>query len=710
MGASYNILGGGMATRRRKTKEEGERELLERALRLVSDHVGELGGASASAAVRALREAAERADRGPDFKRRARVLVLFADLAGYTPYSESRDPEEVSRFVGGLWDRLDHLVHARGGRVLQHLGDAVLAVWGEEKSREDDAERAFAAGLEMLDGLPAYLAELGLVAGASAPGGIRVGLHAGPAFAGPVGSLGEYAVLGDTVNTASRLQSAAAPGELVFSEAVLRLLPSPPERARELAPLRLKGKAEALAAWAIAAEAALPAAAATALAPSRASKGAPSSRPLRHRAFRPPAESEGPESTAFPSPLLELRAELEAAPRGVSLPRLLLIRASSDSGAGASALARGFAASLPPAWLRLGAVAPSEGGSSPGSLLRALAAAWAGVYESDGAAAARAKLEAARAGIPEPGSAGDAAAPSSCPSYPEGASLAEALGFGGARGSAKRGRTSPGAGAAIPPAAAGRELLVDWLLALGGERPRVLVLEELDEADSSSLAVLRAFLERPAPAPVLLLGTAAGPVELPGRVLDAEPEPSAAPPLDPCAELDRLERADLELLESGAVFGMAFWDTAISTRAAARLEELARRGFVAKSERSRIAGSGEWRFASRALRDSVYDRILLAERAERHEAAARWLLDHFGGAVGREGAFVARHFESAGRAAEAAALYAAAGDFAAERGDPEAAAALYRRALAAGGLEAGLAARVETAAMAAEAAAAAERP
>jgi class 3 adenylate cyclase/tetratricopeptide (TPR) repeat protein len=144
------------------------------------------------------------------------VTVLFADLTGFTPFSEARDPEEVRNFLTQYFDRSRAVIETFGGVVDKFIGDAVMAVWGATAANEDDAERAVRAGLELADAV----AKLG--SDNDVPElAVRVGVLTGEASVGPGGNE-RGLVVGDMVNTASRLQSIAAPGTVLVGESTRR--------------------------------------------------------------------------------------------------------------------------------------------------------------------------------------------------------------------------------------------------------------------------------------------------------------------------------------------------------------------------------------------------------------------------------------------------------------------------------------------------------
>src|SRR5690349_24466358 len=87
--------------------------------------------------------------------------VLFTDLVGFTPLSESRDPEEVRELLSRYFERARTIVGRYGGVVEKFIGDAVMAVWGTPVAREDDAERAVRAALELVDAVAAFGEEVG---------------------------------------------------------------------------------------------------------------------------------------------------------------------------------------------------------------------------------------------------------------------------------------------------------------------------------------------------------------------------------------------------------------------------------------------------------------------------------------------------------------------------------------------------------------------
>jgi class 3 adenylate cyclase len=168
--------------------------------------------------------------------------VLFCDLVGFTPLSESRDPEAVRELLSEYFAVARTVIGRYGGVVEKFIGDAVMAVWGTPVAAEGDAERAVRAGLDVV----AAVAELG--AEARVPGlAARCGVVTGE-VAVTLGAVGEGMVAGDAVNTASRVQSAAGSGEVLADEVTHRMTASAVQFT-DAGEHVLKGKAEPQRLW-----------------------------------------------------------------------------------------------------------------------------------------------------------------------------------------------------------------------------------------------------------------------------------------------------------------------------------------------------------------------------------------------------------------------------------------------------------------------------
>src|SRR3954449_7950921 len=180
-------------------------------------------------------------DTGPVAERRI-CSVLFCDLVGFTPLSESRDPEEVRELLSRYFDIARTVVARYAGSIEKFIGDAVMAVWGTPVALEGDTERAVRAALELVDAIAALGAEVG-AAGMSARAGVVTGQ-----VAVTLGATNEGMVAGDAVNTAARVQAAAAAGT-VLADTTTRRLAATAIAFADPVVHPLKGKAEPEQLW-----------------------------------------------------------------------------------------------------------------------------------------------------------------------------------------------------------------------------------------------------------------------------------------------------------------------------------------------------------------------------------------------------------------------------------------------------------------------------
>src|SRR6185503_11899496 len=148
--------------------------------------------------------------------------------------------EETRELLTGYFDMARGVIERHGGTVEKFIGDAVMAVWGAPTAHEDDAERAVRTALELVAAVPALGDE-------AHPIQARAGVFTGEA-AVTIGATNQGIVAGDMVNTASRLQSAAAPGTVLVGEATMRAA-STAISFEEAGEQTLKGKALPIPAW-----------------------------------------------------------------------------------------------------------------------------------------------------------------------------------------------------------------------------------------------------------------------------------------------------------------------------------------------------------------------------------------------------------------------------------------------------------------------------
>jgi class 3 adenylate cyclase/ABC-type dipeptide/oligopeptide/nickel transport system ATPase component len=144
------------------------------------------------------------------------VTVLFSDLSGYTAMTEKLDPEEVKEIMGRVFGEISRVVARYEGFIEKFVGDAVMALFGAPKAHEDDPVRAIKAAKEIHDIVssvsPRYEKRIGK------PLAMHTGICTGLVVTGEVNlEKGTHGVLGDTINTASRLSGLAKPDEIVIS-------------------------------------------------------------------------------------------------------------------------------------------------------------------------------------------------------------------------------------------------------------------------------------------------------------------------------------------------------------------------------------------------------------------------------------------------------------------------------------------------------------
>lgn len=170
------------------------------------------------------------------------VSALFADLVGFTPLSESHDAEDIRSMLLRYFEHAQKVVEHFGGQIDKYTGDAVTAFWGARQTREDDAERAVRAALELVDSVAKLGDELEI------PDlRLRAGVLSGEASVGAGGNETGL-VVGDIVNTAARLQAAAEPGTVLVGEKT-RLLATPGLSFEPVGMVELKGKSAPVAAY-----------------------------------------------------------------------------------------------------------------------------------------------------------------------------------------------------------------------------------------------------------------------------------------------------------------------------------------------------------------------------------------------------------------------------------------------------------------------------
>jgi class 3 adenylate cyclase/tetratricopeptide (TPR) repeat protein len=560
------------------------------------------------------------------------ATVLFADLVGFTRLSESADPEQVKNLVDRTFERLAADVVSYGGQVDKVLGDALVAIFGAPVAHEDDAERAVRAGLRMQERLD----QLNLDGGLELQ--MRIGINTGEVLVGALRAGGDYTAMGDVVNTASRLQTIAQPGEVVVGPATYTAT-SRAVRYEPLGSLSVKGRAEAVDAWT----------AVSAIAPPGV------------RTARPETPLVGRDDE-----FIVLRASLTTA---VTRRRTHFIMMVGEAGVGKTRLAA-----------ELGREAEEEhdarvlpgycipyGETDPWYPIGAMVAAACNVDLDDDLdvqrSAAHREVAATLGGLTDAAEIGR---------------IVEGL-------VALMGKAPQAEG--VDPSRAREDSLragLAFFAALAGDRPLVLILSDLHWADSELLDFLPRLLQRLTGLPVVLLATARAefaeewspppgrhnvvnvhldplddtdtdtllaallpdtPVEIRGALRDRSGgnpffvEELAAMATDPtgnggtelpatlhgliAARLDRLPPAEHTVLEDAAVIGMSGPIVLVETLASAH-------GVDARTSLSRLAAAGlldvgddEFAFRNELTREIAYGTLTKAERARRHGLLAK---------------------------------------------------------------------------------------
>lgn len=134
------------------------------------------------------------------------VCVLFSDIRGFTTLSEHMSPESVTSLLNRYFERMAMAIHHHGGTLDKFIGDGIMAFFGAPQASDRACDEAFAAAREMLEHLDEFNREQ--EAAGDPCIAIGIGLHYGPALIGYIGATSrhEYSAIGDTVNTASRLE------------------------------------------------------------------------------------------------------------------------------------------------------------------------------------------------------------------------------------------------------------------------------------------------------------------------------------------------------------------------------------------------------------------------------------------------------------------------------------------------------------------------
>jgi class 3 adenylate cyclase/tetratricopeptide (TPR) repeat protein len=587
---------------------------------------------------------------------RRHVAVLFADLAGFTALGRELGAEEAHALLERFFARADRIVQEHGGRVDKHIGDCVMAVFGAPVAHGNDAERAARAALAIRDAVPPLAAGIG-----GRPLEAHIGLAGGQVVASGTGSgpHREYTVTGESVNLAARLTDAAAPGEVLVSDAVRAALAGRMECAWHGA-LPAKGFDGTVRCW---------------------------------RLLGPAAEADRA------APFVGRRAELGALETALAACRSggrgQVLHLRGEAGIGKTRLVEEFQRGARACGFACHTGLILDFGAGTGrDAVRALVRGVLGLdVLSDEAAAGRAAADALAAGLAE---AEDAVFLNDLLDLPQPAELRAVYDAmdGAARNAGKR------------------RVAAQLVERASHAAPRVLVVEDLHWADPLTLAHVAELAKAAASCPAVLVTTSrpegdpldrewrAAAAEVPLVTLDLSPlraeearalagslaaadtalaercvERAAGNPLFleqlllnaaeegggaraggvpgsvqslVQARLDRLDPGDKAALQAASVLGQRFargaldhlvgqapeWTEAALGRLAAQL--------LLRRQEQPGGGGASWLFAHALVRDAVYDALLKGRRRELHRRAAAWFAD-----AGRDPALRAEHLDRA---------------------------------------------------------------
>ncbi|MEI6125186.1 MAG: adenylate/guanylate cyclase domain-containing protein [Pseudomonadota bacterium] len=167
------------------------------------------------------------------------ATIIFTDIVGFTTISEKLPPREVNMILNRYFSKMTDIIFKHDGTLDKYIGDGLLAVFGAPMEKEDDAVRAIRAALEMKQEVAAMRGEIS----SGAQLDIRIGINTGRVVAGNMGSPKrlDYTVIGDPVNTASRLESIAQPNQILIGEETYRLAKEA-FAINKVGPRKVKGK------------------------------------------------------------------------------------------------------------------------------------------------------------------------------------------------------------------------------------------------------------------------------------------------------------------------------------------------------------------------------------------------------------------------------------------------------------------------------------
>jgi predicted ATPase/class 3 adenylate cyclase len=598
------------------------------------------------------------------------VSVLFADVIGSTVLGEQLDPETMRTIMGRYFAMMKAVIERHGGTVEKFIGDAVMAVFGIPTLHEDDALRAVRAAAEIATELATLNVELSASRGVTIQ--FRTGVNTGEVVAGDPAT-SQTLVTGDTVNTAARLEQAAAPGEILLGAITWNLVRDAVE-VEQVEPIAAKGKALPISAYRL-----------LSVRPGEAGR--------RRRLERPLVGRER-----------ELAGLEEAFRRAVDDRAAGLLTLLGTAGVGKSRLVAEFIAGLAGEATILRGHCLSYGEGITYWPIAEIVRSAAGINETDSSEGARDKLRAVL-GDERDGDLLAARVGAAIGLSTEAAPQEEI--FWAIRRLLERLARERSLVVVVedihwaePTLLDLLEYIVDWsrdapLLLLCPSRPDLLderigwggarvnsttlLLESLsDDASSRLIASLPGGAALPDPVVERIQDAAEGNplyieeflsmlvddgllVEAPDGTWRAETDLAAVHvPVSIsallAARLEQLEPSERAVAERGSVVGRVFEAAAVSELADEGLRPVVGRSLLAlvrkefvRPDRSELSPGDAFRFRHILIRDAAYAALPKAERAELHERFADWLVRTAGERIAELEEIVGHHLDSAYR-------------------------------------------------------------
>jgi class 3 adenylate cyclase/tetratricopeptide (TPR) repeat protein len=604
------------------------------------------------------------------------VTILFADLVGFTAESDEADPEDVRARLIPYHQRVREEIERYDGTVEKLIGDGVMAVFGVPRAHEDDPERAVRVALRIQAAVEEMNEEQeGLDLS------VRIGVNTGEAMV-TTGGQGEH-IVGDVVNTASRLESIAPPGGVVVGEATHRATELLIEY-QDMEPVEVKGKAKPLAVW---------------------------------RAIEPRGRYGVDAAVRAPTPFLGRESEMslltETYRRVIDDGTLQLVTIAAAPGVGKSRLVNEFwqwADDQPEiVWWRQGRNLPYGEGITFWALGE-IVKGQAGIRESDSREVAEEKLATALEALTTDATDREWLSAQLGPLVGAGSDVE-----GGDRSEAFT---------------AWRRFLED----LAAVQPLIMVIEDMHWADAALVEFLEDLLVWSADAPIMVICTARpelyeahpawgggqrnsttislapltddhiarllsalleqtvlpaetqralldraggvplfaeefvrmlndrgmlhGHAELDEASQEAIPVPETVQALIG-SRLDLLSEGESRAIEDASVVGKVFWEGALTAMSGAdevhgALRQLVAREWIRPVRSSSVEGEREYAFWHALTRDVAYGRIPRAARARKHQTVAEWIEASAGERASDHAELLAHHYVSALEIAQAA--------------------------------------------------------